>query len=104
MVWRRLMKPVLSAGLALIFSLGTVAVLQTTANAQNWRRASYDRREDERRGYRDGEDRGREDARDRRSFNPNNSEHYRRGNGAYREGFRRGYSQGYRSFAGRRRW
>lgn len=56
------------------------------------------------RGYRDGLDRGQEDVRDRRSFNPNNSSHYRSGNAAYREGFRRGYEQGYREFGGSRRW
>jgi hypothetical protein len=55
-------------------------------------------------GFRDGLDRGQEDARDRRSFNPNNSSHYRSGNGAYREGFRRGYDQGYRQSTGYRRW
>jgi hypothetical protein len=55
-------------------------------------------------GYRDGLDRGQEDARDRKSFNPNNSSHYRSGNGAYREGFRRGYDQGYRQYANYRRW
>lgn len=55
-------------------------------------------------GYRDGLDRGQEDARDRRSFNPNNSSHYRSGNAAYREGFRRGYDQGYRQYSGSRRW
>jgi hypothetical protein len=55
-------------------------------------------------GYRDGLDRGQEDARDRRSFNPNNSSHYRSGNSAYRDGFRRGYEQGYRQYASYRRW
>jgi len=59
---------------------------------------------DEQKGYRDGLDRGREDARDRRSFNPNNSSHFRNGNSAYREGFRRGYSQGYRQYGYSRRW
>ena len=58
---------------------------------------------DEQKGFRDGLDRGREDARDRRSFNPNNSSHFRNGNGAYREGFRRGYAQGYRQ-NNYRRW
>jgi len=48
------------------------------------------------RGFRDGLDRGQEDARDRDSFNPNNSQHYRNGSAAYREGFQRGYAQGYR--------
>lgn len=55
-------------------------------------------------GFRDGLDRGQEDARDRRSPNPNNSSHYRSGDGAYREGFRRGYEQGYRQYGGGRRW
>lgn len=58
---------------------------------------------DEQKGYHDGLDRGQEDARDRRSFNPNNSSHFRKGNSAYREGFRRGYAQGYRqrNYSGR---
>jgi len=56
------------------------------------------------RGYRDGLDRGQEDARDRRSPNPNNSSHFRSGNGAYREGFVRGYQVGYRQYGGGRRW
>jgi hypothetical protein len=48
-------------------------------------------------GFHDGFDRGREDARDGRSYNPNNSSHYRNsGSAAYRDGFRRGYDQGYR--------
>jgi hypothetical protein len=59
---------------------------------------------DQQKGFRDGLDRGQEDARDRRSFNPNNSEHFRNGNGAYRDGFRRGYEQGYRQYAGYRGW
>ncbi|HZS05691.1 MAG TPA: hypothetical protein VFD58_12705 [Blastocatellia bacterium] len=60
---------------------------------------------EEQKGYRDGLNRGQEDARDRRSPNPNNSSHYRSGNGAYREGFRRGYAQGYRQYGGGyRRW
>jgi len=56
---------------------------------------------DEQRGFRDGLDRGQEDLRDRRRADPNNSDHYRSGNAAYREGFRRGYAQGYRSYG---RW
>ena len=56
---------------------------------------------DEQKGYRDGLDRGQEDLRDRRRADPNNSDHYRSGNAAYREGFRRGYAQGYRSYG---RW
>lgn len=55
-------------------------------------------------GYHDGLDRGQEDARSRRSPNPNNSSHYRNGNGAYRDGFRQGYSQGYRQYSGYRGW
>jgi hypothetical protein len=66
-------------------------------------RYGYNNR-DEQKGYRDGLDRGREDARDRRSFNPNNSSHFRNGNSAYREGFRRGYAQGYRQNGYSRRW
>jgi hypothetical protein len=56
---------------------------------------------DEQKGYRDGLDRGQEDLRDRRRADPNNSDHYRSGNAAYREGFRRGYAQGYRQYG---RW
>lgn len=60
---------------------------------------------DEQKGFRDGLDRGQEDVRDRRSPNPNNSEHFRNGNSAYRAGFRRGYEQGYRQYGGGyRRW
>ncbi|MEP7341599.1 MAG: hypothetical protein ABI977_27960 [Acidobacteriota bacterium] len=59
---------------------------------------------DEQKGFRDGLDRGQEDARDRRSFNPNNSSHFRKGNYSYREGFRRGYAQGYRQNNYFRRW
>jgi hypothetical protein len=55
-------------------------------------------------GYRDGLDRGQEDARDRRSPTPNNSSHFRSGNAAYRQGFQRGYAEGYRQYAGNRRW
>jgi len=63
---------------------------------------SYGGGYEEQRGFRDGLDRGQEDARDRRSYNPNNSEHFRNGNGAYRAGFSRGYAQGYRQYGGRR--
>jgi hypothetical protein len=78
-------------------------------SAQDWRRDNrmdnrYDRRGDESKGYRDGLNRGREDARSRRSFNPNNSSHFRSGNNFYREGFRRGYEEGYREYARGRRW
>jgi hypothetical protein len=58
----------------------------------------------EQQGYNDGLNRGREDARDGRSFNPNNSSHFRSGSAVYRDGFRRGYEIGYREFAGYRRW
>src|ERR1051326_1247341 len=54
-------------------------------------------------GYRDGLDRGREDARDHRYPNPNNSEHFRNGNQAYREGFQRGYNAGYHQYTRYRR-
>jgi hypothetical protein len=47
------------------------------------------------RGYRDGLDRGREDARSGRYPTPNNSEHFRNGNAAYRQGFARGYQIGF---------
>ena len=49
-------------------------------------------------GYRDGLDRGREDAQSGRYPTPNNSQHFRNGNSAYREGFSRGYNVGYRQF------
>ncbi|MGA9769480.1 MAG: hypothetical protein WBV94_10595 [Blastocatellia bacterium] len=58
---------------------------------------------DQQRGFSDGLDRGQEDARDGRSFTPNNSDHFRSGDSAYRDGFRRGYEQGYRQNAGYRR-
>jgi len=50
-------------------------------------------------GYRDGFNRGREDARDNRYPTPNNSEHFRNGNPAYRAGFARGYQAGFRQYA-----
>ena len=110
----------------LIFSAGLFDT--TTAQAQDWRRDRWEDRRDRQRndgwygggygrygnnsayrrdqekGYSDGLNRGQEDARDRRSFNPNNSSHYRNGNGAYRDGFRQGYEQGYRQYARSRRW
>lgn len=49
-------------------------------------------------GYRDGLDRGQEDARSRRNPTPYNSEHFRNGSAAYREGFSRGYNAGYRQY------
>lgn len=51
-------------------------------------------------GYRDGLNRGREDARSGRRPTPNNSEHFRNGNPAYRAGFARGYQAGYRQYGG----
>jgi len=54
----------------------------------------------EQKGYRDGLDRGREDARSHRRADPNNSEHFRNGNGAYRAGFARGYRVGYSQYRG----
>jgi opacity protein-like surface antigen len=73
-------------------------------------RGGYGERVAEQRGYATGLDRGRDDARNRRSFNPNNSSHYRDGDSgyrseygsreayrqAYRAAFRRGYEVGYR--------
>src|SRR5215831_15920875 len=54
----------------------------------------------EQKGYRDGLNRGGEDARSGRYPTPNNSEHFRNGNAAYRQGFARGYQVGYRQYAG----
>jgi len=65
---------------------------------------SYGGGYEQQRGYRDGLDRGQEDVRSGRSFNPNNSSHYRSGNAAYRDGFRRGYAEGYRQYGGYGRW
>jgi hypothetical protein len=53
------------------------------------------------RGYRDGLNRGQEDARSHRSATPYNSEHFRNGDAAYREGFSRGYNEGYRQYGNR---
>jgi hypothetical protein len=58
----------------------------------------------EQKGYRDGLDRGREDARSGRYPTPNNSEHFRNGNAAYRQGFARGYQVGYGQYGGYRRF
>ena len=81
-------------------------------------RGGYGRQVAEQRGYSTGLDRGRDDGRNHRSFNPNNSEHYRDGDSgyrseygsreayrqAYRAAFRRGYEIGYRENSrGRRR-
>jgi hypothetical protein len=54
-------------------------------------------------GYRDGLDRGRKDAQTNRVMDPNNSSHYRNGNGSYRAGFERGFYQAYRQY-GNRGW
>ena len=64
---------------------------------------NYGYRNEEQRGYRDGLVRGREDALSYRAMNPNNSEHYRDGDPAYRAGFERGFYEAYRQY-GRRRW
>jgi flagellar biosynthesis/type III secretory pathway protein FliH len=61
-------------------------------------------RRQEQDGYNDGFNRGREDARDHRRFDPNCSEHFRDGDGEYREGFRHGYAEGFRQYAASRRW
>ena len=98
----RLKKRLMGVALVLVLLLGVGGIFDSTAQARARARGGYDRRDDERKGYRDGLDRGEEDARDRRSFNPNNSEHYRHGSNPYREGFRRGYAEGYRR-RGRRR-
>ncbi|PYP84947.1 MAG: hypothetical protein DMF61_17965 [Blastocatellia bacterium AA13] len=57
---------------------------------------------EEQRGFSDGLNRGQEDSRSGRSYNPNNSSHFRSGDAAYRNGFVRGYAQGYRQFGYRR--
>jgi len=79
---------------------------------------SYGRNVAEQRGFSTGLDRGRDDGHDHRSYNPNNSDHYRDGDSGYRSefgsreayrsvyrsAFSRGYSQGYRQTARGRRW
>ncbi|MDQ3014097.1 MAG: hypothetical protein M3X11_25750, partial [Acidobacteriota bacterium] len=55
-------------------------------------------------GYRDGLDRGQEDLRARRRADPNNSSHFRKGSGEYRDGFRRGYIAGYNQSGYNRGW
>jgi hypothetical protein len=52
------------------------------------------------RGYRDGLNRGREDAHSGRYPTPNNSQHFRDGNAAYRQGFARGYQIGFQQYGG----
>ena len=54
----------------------------------------------EQKGYSDGHNRGREDARSGRYPTPNNSEHFRNGNAAYRQGFARGYQVGFGQYGG----
>jgi len=49
----------------------------------------------EEKGYHDGLNRGKQDARDGRSYDPNNSSHYRNGSPNYRTGFEQGYEVGY---------
>src|SRR5262249_46164288 len=62
----------------------------------NYGYGGYGNSAEAQKGYRDGLNRGREDAQTRRIADPNNSSHYRSGNGAYRQGFSRGYFVGYR--------
>jgi hypothetical protein len=102
MNWDRLKKRLMGVALVLVLLLGVGGIFDSTAQARVRAPGGYDRRDDERKGYRDGLDRGEEDARDRRRPDPNNSDHYRDGNRAYRDGFRRGYAQGYRRYARRR--
>ena len=97
-------KAVKRAAIALALSGTFLLSGASIVSAQDWRRdypsnGRSDRHGDESKGYRDGLDRGREDARTHRSFNPNNSSHFRNGNNFYREGFRRGYEEGYRQYA-----
>jgi hypothetical protein len=54
------------------------------------------------RGYQDGLNRGRDDARTNRAMDPNNSSHYRSGNGVYRAGFEKGFYQSFRQYSNRR--
>ena len=51
-------------------------------------------------GYHDGLNRGREDASSGRYPTPNNSEHFRNGNAAYRQGFARGYQIAFQQYGG----
>ena len=105
MNWKRFKKRIMGAGLVFILLLGSGVFLETATQAATPGRGAYDRRDEERKGYRDGLDRGEEDARDHKRFDPNNSEHYREGNRFYKDGFRRGYAQGYRAHSrGRRRF
>lgn len=77
---------------------------QDRAREQDRHRYRYgNNNADVQQGYRDGSNRGREDAETHRTPNPNNSEHYRGGNRAYREGFARGYSQSFREYSHRNR-
>lgn len=72
-------------------------------NYRGYSNASYGYNNGElQQGYRDGLNRGQEDARSHRAASPYNSEHFRNGDAAYREGFSRGYNEGYRQSG--RRW
>jgi hypothetical protein len=103
MKWEQLKKSIMGAALVLTLLPGSGLFFATTTQAATPGRGAYDRRDEERKGYRDGLDRGEEDARDHKRFDPNNSEHYREGNRFYKDGFRRGYAQGYRAHSRRRR-
>ena len=131
----RLKRQLCGVTLALMVLLVLGAAPSSTASAQQRRpwdygypqrgrdrdrnRGNYGQQVAEQRGYSTGLDRGRDDARNHRSFNPNNSSHYRDGDSgyrseygsreayrqAYRAAFRRGYENGYREFSrGRRRF
>lgn len=104
-------KMAVSMALAAAFLMTAGAAGSSSTFAQDWRWRDRDgwqdnrvERRQEQDGYNDGLNRGREDARDHRRFDPNNSEHFRDGNGEYREGFRRGYADGFRQFKSQRRW
>lgn len=72
---------------------------------RNNRYGNYGSNSEEQRGYQDGLRRGREAAQTRRIVDPNNSEHFRRGSAAYREGFRRGFYENFRQYSSyRSRW
>src|SRR5436305_6944163 len=72
MNWDRLKKRLMGVALVLVLLLGVGGIFDSTAQARARARGGYDRRDDERKGYRDGLDRGEEDARDRRRFGSNN--------------------------------
>lgn len=113
--------------LTMIFSIGAILSITAQASTTNYqyrdrdgdryryrerhRDRYYDRYRDRRpdayqynsadvqKGYRDGLNRGREDAETNRTPDPNNSEHYRHGNGGYRQGFAKGYARSYRDYS-----